>query len=546
MFSDDESPEWNPQYASKLRALADTPPSELGIGARYTFFLGILLAQIHKGGNGYSDLHPSNVGILPSGGLILVDPGGFSHRSTTPQTCAGDFVVPCLEFNSEDFAAFWQGYLLESYKFIDPLLPNFCSDLRHILFGLEGYDPLPYMRFSEIIVRLILDRKPIEPEELESQVIDATLLLLAISSTNWEYKSAPNISSFLALIDQKKKLNYSSYSISLEDAVSKLGSEELISSAGSLQFGRPLSTSSGMEMLSPIGRPASALLGSFINSIIEQEHSGKYLRMCLLLAILALVKISRTHSNDAGTALTYCAIAFSIAGSTQATLEELQNHNLACWRIFGSIEGYTSVGPHKVSIPTANVGLELSILFHKAACSDWTLLVKTLERAITISDYEPAWQAGISSIDSNRKCLLMIFYTLLMLPAEENIPSALLTTLLSALQYRMCSEKELLTIVKQTKRSGVETVLGGAPDFVIKGAEWAKEISSKISVENLTVQSCLQFMGIGREYFSYVTLEVDIMGNNFKHSRQDIFFGFAQALDEDRIKHSSTVVSDNE
>ena len=51
----------------------------------------------------YADLHRENVGLLPTGGFAILDPGGFSKINLTPRIAASDFVAPAVSMSPSQF-----------------------------------------------------------------------------------------------------------------------------------------------------------------------------------------------------------------------------------------------------------------------------------------------------------------------------------------------------------------------------------------------------------------------------------------------------------
>lgn len=543
-FSASFGPEWNLSLARGAEAFFKTSPLLVPNEEQRYFFLGELLAWLHRDGYSYADLHPDNVGTLPSGGFAILDPGGFSEVNLTPAMAASDFVVPALSMSLPQFGAFLSGYVFRASKIIDPVHPGHSTALANIILG-EDLEVIPeegepYFRVAEALTAAAgHDSVAV----ITSSALIAAVFALTLASFKFEYEVPPNLHAAFGKLLRLQPASLPTeirFGFLLENLRDTHQIPNAVVDDTKL---RPVSDERGAPLVSLYGRPKAALAGGLVPLIDELDGRNGFLRGNLLVAIGALLNLAaRAGSPDRGTLAAYVTLAFGGAASSFAELAELERHHRVAWSLFAYVSTIAKLSPDSVEFDSPNSCFELCLLFHRAATLDRILFEASLSG--DKGQKTAAWYAGFSSIDANRKSMLLLLYTLYALPASEPVPAVILPVAHAALQLHLSNEMRVATAAIERDCSFVVGHLGGRAEVLIKGHDWAEQGLKLFAQEPLTVAQLLAFLHEGIQYFAFVDLEVKSGSTSTKHSRQDIYHGIGRTFDREEDRGASPLIED--
>lgn len=532
-----QGPEWNAAYAPDLLQFLRISPLQVPDQDQFHFLLGAFLADVHARGYSFTDMHPQNVGFLPTGGFTVLDPGGWFEVKPDPLPMAGDFVVPALSLNPPQFGAFVSGYLFTTAKVIDPVYKDYSDRIAGLLTGTEFHYGSSYSTSIISVANALEAAVSGGPEiVLGKEEACAAFMALAISSFCWEYSSPPDLHRAI-----QRLLPQSGGALPAQVRIHDLlerGYLEPLRDAGYAEPSgmRPISEHRGPKVKRLPGRPKSDLLAALLSPLDSPNPAMAPVRRALLLAMGALLALcNKDGISETGTLGTYLTVAFGAAGTDKATSEELEASHRLAWSLFTYSSTFAELSPDSVRLQDPSNALELGLLFHKASYLDRLIFEKSLSDLAGRKSEEPralAWYAGLSSIDSNRKSLLLLYYTVVGMEDRQPVPGVLLNSIYYSIQLKRTNEMRLATMAAERELTNMFSILGAGSKLIKDGYEWAGKALERIEAGGLSVPDLRSLLAGGLEYFAYVDLEVKAGDDARKHSRQDVWHGFGKTFSQ--------------
>lgn len=487
------------------------------------FGLGQFLADLHANDSRYTDLHSGNYGILPIGGLIIIDPGGVIDCPLDPERMADDFIVPAMELTRGELVAFIAGYIERAYTSIEPRFEGFTDAvLRSLNLKQEQitYDPRPRRQKPTCIKTLLYS----EPDE-KTELLRVSIACLAFSSGIDRGLQEGLLAS---LFCKSPRAAWNAGTQVADFLKSTLSQPDIAGLIQQLFANRPLGVPPQIQFnkvpfrsLSPKSREATRIVETLNNGDVKNSRPlrNAIIECCFLVARQAGKEDTRTGLL---TAAKLATLGFAIATESSTDVARYEYLHYRLRLLLNSLPTAQHLSLERGDATGIENALATSLLYFHAGLFEMAFFGATFAMAKT-SDENVCWFTVLDAIGFFRRALIVIAMSLPMVAEpNEKVPSPFLTTASGILSGYLHACRLIAAAASEFKELPVLHFWGGSASTFIDNLKWVEEAARMCSDANLVSGTLFAIFERGRQYFLFEDFELTKPDGVLKLRRQDV------------------------
>lgn len=469
------------------------------------FALGQLLADMHSENFRYTDLHIGNVGLLPIGGLIIIDPGGAIACPLNPERMVDDFIVPAMELTREELTAFVSGYIERAYTSIEPRFEGFTGVvLRSLNLRPEQivYDPRP-QQAPLVTLEALLEHPPSDEVGELLRICVASL----IASNSMDQRIQDNL--LASLLHARPSNPW------LVNVLRKLLEDRPLGTPGQIRL-----TDIPADHLGPRSRAATRILEA-----LDEEPDSRPLRDAMIEGCFLLAAQAGSMDPRAGlvAAAKLATLGFAVAteSSTDAARYERMHYKL--WARLNALPTVPLLSLRHGDATGVETALATSLLYYRAGLFDMAFFGATLSAA-KVSSENACWFAILGAMGCFRKALIVLATSLPWVTApDQQLPGPFLTTISSVFSAYLHVFKVITFAMHELDEFPAVFFWAGSGEAFVENAKWVEQGTKICSAPDLTGGALFSFFEEGRQYFLFEDFELATPEGPLKLRSQDIF-----------------------
>lgn len=504
------------------------------------FSAGQFLADIHATGYRYTDFHRGNYGILPSGGYVIIDPGGWVRCLLDPHNMAGDFLVPALDLKQTQFVAFVCGYVERAHTTIDPKYEQFSTLVLESLGGkIFSCDPRSVGAHQGDALFSTTPNDHKIPLETTSETPGRNKLLKLATAClvlGSDIKRGQPSSFLIALFEETVEEALSAETRVREYLGTYLKSSNCAPLIDELIEDRPLGPIARLahaDLPFDQMRPKSSTIMRLQRLFDSDPEKYRPIRNSFVESALLLAERASTRDPDAGkrSALSFATSAFSIATENSVNAEQYELGHYQLWNRYNAIPIAHLVSLRHGDASTLEDALISMVFYYRAGLFEMAFWGATYHQA---KDHEEhiCWYAIVFAVECFRRSFLVGWHGLGFVDADDQVPKIYQNILEGVVAANLHAIKALGTTMTERRLIGpVRTLWGSSDRKMIANAKWLEDTDRVLATDAVTQNALKKVLLDGKEYFAVVNFEVATPIEAAKHTRQDIYAPLRQAFD---------------